>query len=146
MSEFTDDLTIRATPDQVFRFVSDIANLPAYLPTTRHAQTDGPERVRVQGEAHGHRYDSDGYLRTDQQLKRMEWGADEGGYRGWLEIEPAPDGTRVAVGIMLKPAEAGHGQGPSESDIRDGLRKALQSIQNHLEGDGGKVKPAAETA
>ena len=57
MSEYESSLTVDAAPDAVFAYVSDVGNLPEYLPTTRHAEAQSEGRVRVQGEANGHRYD-----------------------------------------------------------------------------------------
>ena len=69
---------MNATPEQVFDFIADISNLPKHLPTTKAAQGPGPGRVRVRGEANGHAYDGDGYLRPNRDALRLEWGADEG--------------------------------------------------------------------
>ena len=42
MPMYTDQTDVAASPDSVFRFVSDIANLPKYLPTVHGAR--GPPR------------------------------------------------------------------------------------------------------
>lgn len=158
MSEYEHTQRIEATPDQVFAFVSDVGNLPKYLPTTHSAQSQGSERVRVQGEAQGHRYDADGYFRRDEANGRLEWGSDgEISYSGWLEVKPGPDGddrsSSVTVHLSFgpNPREAVNAGGPppdgapSDRDIQDSLEKALVSIQNQVEGKGGKVEPAAAT-
>ncbi|CAA9506731.1 MAG: hypothetical protein AVDCRST_MAG62-277 [uncultured Sphingomonas sp.] len=54
--EYEDSVTVDADASAVFDFVSDVRNLPKYLPTTKDAQTQGEGRVRVQGEAQGNRY------------------------------------------------------------------------------------------
>lgn len=145
--EYKESLTVSASVDQVFDFISDIGNLPKYLPTTKGAQSQGENRVRVQGEADGHRYDSDGYLRCDRDARRMEWGADEGYYSGWMQLEERSEQTEVTVSISLrgKPPGAPEGSGPTPDEVREGLRASLASIQNQVEGDGGKVEPAAAT-
>ena len=148
MSEFEHSTTIAASPDEVYAFMSKVENLPKYLPTTHAAQPQEGERVRVQGEAQGHKYDSDGYLRRDPQAKRLEWGADEGYYSGWLQVSEAGAGaSAVTVHISLrdKPPGADQSGGPSDEQINEGLLKGLQSIQNHVEGRGGKVEPSAAT-
>jgi uncharacterized membrane protein len=138
---FEQSMTIHAPPDSVFAFVSDVKNMPKYLPTMRRAEEQGDDRVRVQGEAEGHRYDADGFLRADAANRRMEWGADEHHYKGQLAVEPAgADASQVTVRLMFKHYTAdGAGQhGPSSSDIEEGLRNALQSIENEITGTGGK--------
>ena len=149
MPEFSQSLTIAAPPDEVLDFISDVRNLPKYLPTTKSAQSQGEERVRVQGEAHHHPYDADGYLRCDREAMRLEWGADEGYYSGSMEVDEGEDEetSEVTVQIVLrgKPPGAPEGEGPSEDDINEGLMKSLESIRNHLEGEGGKEEPRAAT-
>ena len=147
LGEYEATLRIDASSDEVFAFVSDVRNLPKYLPTTKDAQSQGTDRVRVQGEADGHRYDSDGYLRPDAEAKRLEWGADEGYYSGWMQMTGDGDRSEVTVHISLrrKPPGASDDGGPSRSEAQEGLQKGLESIKNHVEGHGGKEEPAAAT-
>ena len=147
MGEYEETLTMRAEAQSVFDFVADVGNLPKYLPTTKDAQSQGPERVRVQGEAQGHQYDSDGYLRPDAETKRLEWGADEGYYSGWMQIRAEDEGSSVTVHISLrkKPPGAEAGNAPDPAQVQEGLRKGLESIRNHVDGDGGKVEPSVAT-
>jgi hypothetical protein len=145
MPSFEQSLSMQAPPDQVLAFVSDIRNLPRYVPTTKEAEPQGEGRVHVEGDAQGQHYDADGYLRqTDGGL---EWGADEGYYKGWLRVSPDGPGSHVTVGIELKghPPGADPSQAPSEDDINEGLRKGLESIRNQVEGSGGKEEPSAAT-
>jgi hypothetical protein len=98
----------------------------------------------------GHRYDADGYLRPNPEKLRLEWGADEGYYSGWLQVEGqngnGHDSAQVTVHLSFKEKpgqDSGHA--PSDADIQEGMQKALQSIQNYVEGTGGKEEPAAAT-
>ena len=144
MADYEQTLRIACSPAKIFDFVAKIENLPKYLPTTHDAQSQGQDRVRVQGEAHEHRYDSDGFLRADRERQRLEWGADEGYYAGWLQITQQGQACDVTVHLRLDGMPAG-GKLPPEADIEDGLAKGLRSIQNHCEGTGGKEEPAAAT-
>ena len=145
--DFESSLSMQATPEQVFDFIADISNLPKYLPTTKAAQSQGPGRVRVQGEANGHKYDGDGYLRPDKGALRMEWGADEGYYNGWMQVEKAGEGSQVTVHISFKGSPPGRSDedAPPPSQVQEGLDKSLKSIQNFVEGKGGKEEPSAAT-
>ena len=148
MGEYEQTMTMQAPPDEILDFVSDIGNMPKYLPTTKSAQPQGEDRVRVQGEAMGHAYDSDGYLRRDDEAMRLEWGSDEGYYSGWLEVEgDGEDASEVTIHISLrgKPPGAGQSGGPSDDQINEGIAKGLESIRNHVEGRGGKEEPSAAT-
>ncbi len=143
--EFEESTTVEAAAERVYDFVSDVRNLPKYLPTTESAEPQQGERVRVQGEVEGHEYDSDGYFRKDESAHRLEWGADEHYYSGWLEVEGQGDTSEVTVHLTFKgrpPAdkqpeqnEDAPDRGPSKDDIREGLVKSLESIKNFVEGD-----------
>ncbi len=149
MAEYKHSIHIPVQPQTIFDFVSDVRNLPQYLPTTREAQSQGGERVRVQGEAKGHRYDADGYLKRDPDAMRLTWGADEGYYSGWLQIEPQadqPNESNVTVCLEFKayPGE-NEGRQPTAEDIHTGIVSALESIRNVVERQGGKVESPAAT-
>ena len=145
MADYSQSMTINAPADEILDFVGDIRNMPKYLPTTKHAESQGTERVRVQGEANNHKYDSDGFLRRSEN--RLEWGADEGYYSGFLTVTPNGDSSDVTVSITLNgtPPGADPNQKPSDEQINEGLRKGLESIDNFVTGKGGKEKPSAES-
>lgn len=146
MSDYEQTMTMQAPSEQVIAFVSDVANMPKYLPTTKAAKAQGGERVRVQGAAQGHSYDSDGYLRRDSSSGRLEWGADEGYYSGWLQVRDEDGGrSSVTVHISLRgdPPGAEPSERPSDDQINEGLITALRSIENHVQGKGGKEEPSA---
>lgn len=145
-------MTVQAAPEAVFGFVSDVRNLPRYLPTTHHAEPQGPDRVRVRGEAGGHTYDSDGYFRVDASEHRLEWGSDgENRYSGWLEIEEGQAGaSEITVHLSFAPRpdltrRMDEQTGDHDRTIQEGLEAALLSIRNQVEGRGGKVEPHAAT-
>jgi hypothetical protein len=143
--EYEQSMTIHASPDAIFDFVADVHNMPKYLPTTNWAEPQRGERVLVQGEAAGHPYSADGYLRADRDRHTLEWGADEHDYAGRLEIRPqGQNASTVTVHLSFKQYPGG-GHGPSDEDIQEGLVKALQSIENLVTGSGGKVEPRAAT-
>lgn len=145
MADYSQSMMIDAPTNEVLDFVADVRNLPKYLPTTKHAESQGENRVRVQGEANGHRYDSDGYLRRTEN--RLEWGADEDYYSGYLTVTPKGDSSDVTVSISLKgtPPGADPNNRPSDEQINEGLRKGLESINNFVTGQGGKEKSSAES-
>ena len=108
MAEYTDRIDVAAPADAVFGFVSDVANLPKYLPTMHDAHAQGPDRVAVDGEANGHHYHSDGWFKVDYAGRSMSWGSDgENDYSGKDE----GDRGRVEVAGRMRAAvlaEAGH--------------------------------------
>ena len=149
MPEFERTQRINAAPEAVYAFVSEVSNLPQYLPTTKAAQPQGAERVRVQGGGEGFEYDADGYFQADPVARRLEWGADERDYRGWLQIAEADGAADVTVHLSFSdrlPQRLGEQTGnpppPGPPPIEEGLATALQSIANIVEGQGGKVEPS----
>jgi uncharacterized protein YndB with AHSA1/START domain len=151
MSEYQNSIVIQAHPDKVFDFVADINNLPSYLPTVHNASLVSQERIRVQGEAGGHKYDDEGYFRADQETRKLEWGSDgESDYSGWLKVDQGeePSAARITVHIAfaMSPEQqqkfAASG-GNRDAMMQEGISKTLQSIKNLCEGQGGKVESQA---
>ncbi len=155
MSEFEHATTIDASADEVYAFISKVENLPKYLPTTKRAQPQKGERVRVQGEAAGHPYDADGYFRQNDGSKRLEWGADEHYYSGWLQVDEQGEGASMTVHLSFSGGPpkgqgedpAASDEGPNQEQIQEGLVAALESIKNFVEEgrSGGKEEPSAAT-
>ncbi len=151
MSEYEHTAAVQSSAQQVFEFVSEVSNLPRYLPTVQKAMPQGEGRVRVQGKAGGHQYDSDGFYHVDQSRKRMEWGSDgDNQYRGWLEVKDSGSGTtaNVTAHLSFEPRpdtkqRLDQQSGDYHRTIQEGLENALQSIKNLCEGRGGKVESAA---
>ena len=151
MPEYEQSLSVAAAPATVFAYVSDVGNLPKYLPTVTHAEAQSDEHVRVQGSAGGHEYDSDGYFRVDETEHRLEWGSDgENQYSGWLKVDGMDDMSEVTVHLSFQPkpgqeARFEEQSGSRDGAILDGLSAALNSIRNEVEGRGGKVESNAAT-
>lgn len=143
MSEHEQSMMVRAKPDQILDFIADVGNLPKYVPTTKAAQKQGENRVRVQGEANRQAYDNDGYLRCDRQARRLEWGSDEGHYSGWMQVDPSGDGASVTAHISFRGARPGAtaGNQPSDETINQSLIKSLTAIRSHFETTGRAAEP-----
>jgi len=47
MREYEHTAVVQCNAQQVFDFVSNVSNLPRYLPTVQKAMPQGEERVRV---------------------------------------------------------------------------------------------------
>ena len=102
--------------------------------------------MRVQGEAEGHPYDADGWFHANAADQRLEWGSDgERQYKGWMDIAPQGQSSKVTVHLSFDPNQVMDSQSGRDAKINEGLEAALQSIKNHVEGQGGKVEPSAAT-
>ena len=149
MPEYTDRVEVSASPEAVFRFVSDIKNLPKYLPTVQGAHPQPDERVAVDGKANGHAYNSDGYFKVDQAARTMTWGSDgENDYSGKMSVSGQGDGSVVSCSLQFTPTgpikeSMERNQGGPSAAMTDGLRASLASIKAICEGTGGKHESTA---
>lgn len=146
-TEFEQSITVTAAADGVFDFLSEVSNVPQYLPTVKSAQPQQGERIRTQGQSGDRTYDSDGHFRVDKQAQRIEWGSDgENDYGGWLAVQGQGESqSQVTVHIHFAPkpemaqkmAERSP-DGSFESAMNEGISKTLTSIKQICEGKGGK--------
>jgi len=101
--EYEQSQAIDASPEEVFAWLSDVGNLPKYLPPVVDSSVEGPSAEGVPGRRirttleypgeGGGMFDAVGYLGVDERERRMEWGA-EGGrdYSGWLTVANRGEG------------------------------------------------------
>ena len=134
----------------MFRFVSDIKNLPKYLPTVSGAHPQPDERVAVDGKANGHPYSSDGWFKVDQAARTMTWGSDgENDYSGKMAVSGQGDTCTVSCSLQFTPTgpikeSMDRNQGGPSAAMTDGLKASLASIKEICEGTGGKHESSAE--
>jgi uncharacterized membrane protein len=150
MSEYEHALRIDAAPDDVFRFVADVRNLPEYMSNIDSALPQEHDRVRVQGIMEGQYYDVEGFFHVDRRQHRIEWGTDgRHQYRGWLALHQEADGaTTVTVHLDFgAPAGASQHAAQHTSDhdrtVQHVLEQTLASLKNRCEHRGGKSATVA---
>lgn len=156
MAEYEQSQTVEAPPEEVFAWLTDVGNLPKYLPPVTDASVEGPSgegspgvRIRTTleypGEGGG-TFDAEGYLAVDEGERRMEWGA-EGGrdYSGWLTVgNHGEGGSEVVVHLSFGERSAeGEIQGQSgegRDPLEGGISATLESIRRQIEEGAGKVE------
>src|SRR5215204_3095662 len=154
--EYEQSQAIDAPPEQVFAWVSDVNNLPDYLPPVVDSSLEGPaaegvpgQRIRTTleypGEGRG-TFEAEGYLAVDERERRMEWGAEAGrDYSGWLTVANyAEDASEVVVHLSFGERSAALGIQERASEDRDplaeGITATLESIRRQIEEGSGKVE------
>lgn len=151
MHAFTGSIEIDRPPAEVFAFLSDIRNMPRYLPTVRYIVPQGPERVTVEGEAEGRSYRDEGWLRVEAEERRMRWGSTGEGtadYHGELEVRDLAGRAEVRVSLHMIP-RPGHARrleeegGSVEHAVRLALGRTLGAIKAACEGTA-TAEPAAK--
>ena len=109
--EYEQTQVIAASPDEVFAWVSDVGNMPGYLPPINEASIEAEsapgtpgEKVRMEGEVPDRgEFEGEGYLSVDEGARRMEWGAEVSrDYSGWLTVaDDGAGGSEVTVHLSF---------------------------------------------
>src|SRR5689334_11244667 len=86
VAEYERSRTIRVPEDDVFAFVAAPGNLATFVPTVTAVEPEADGRVRIRGEHGGRSYEDEGWFHTDPDRRRLEWGAEEREYSGWLTV------------------------------------------------------------
>jgi uncharacterized protein YndB with AHSA1/START domain len=154
--EYEQSRTIDAPPEEVFAWLSDVGNLPKYLPPVMDSSVEGPsaegvpgQRIRTKleylGEGGG-TFDAEGYLAVDERERKMEWGAEEGrDYSGWLTVaDRGEGGSEVVVHLSFGERSAGPEIEERSHEGRDplaeGISATLESIRRQVEEGSGKLE------
>jgi polyketide cyclase/dehydrase/lipid transport protein len=130
MKTYDRKITMEVDPDRIFDFVSDPRNLPQFLPEVKRAEKLEGDRIRLQGDSHGHSYDAEGFFRDDRHRRRIEWGAEgDHSYSGWMQIREGDASSLVSeIEMELKFA-----QPPADAQkILDEMGQTLQAIRDHF--------------
>jgi uncharacterized protein YndB with AHSA1/START domain len=154
--EYEQSQTIDAPPEEVFAWLSEVGNLPEYLPPVVASSVEGPSAEGVPGRRirttleypgeGGGTFEAEGYLAVDEQERRMEWGAEAGrDYSGWLTVgNHGEGGSEVVVHLSFGERSVEpemQEQAPEGRDpLAEGISATLESIRRQLEEGSGKVE------
>jgi carbon monoxide dehydrogenase subunit G len=149
MAEYERTRTIYVPEDDVWAFVSDVGNMPAFVPTVTAAELRPDGTVHVRGQIGNRMYEDVGRFNVEPARRRTEWGVDEREYSGWLTVSGSDGRSQVVAHLSVPPFvdPSGRpitGELPEDPDqIAEGLEAALDSLRNILEGRDGKAEPQA---
>lgn len=128
MAEYTESIEVAARPDDLFAYLTDVSNIPHYMPrlTAATQADDGTVDVTArpitasgqQVEVHG-----TAWVKAADDGRTFSWGSSGGrhGYHGEFVIADAPEGSRLTVTVSTERAGG-------ESVVR-GLRDTLDRIR-----------------
>jgi hypothetical protein len=114
---------VAATPDAVYAAISDVANLPRFVPQLTAARTAGEGRIQVDARYEGHEHHGEASFATDDAARRIEWSA-ASGYHGWLRVDADGEGSRLTLFLDTPHAAA------SDHDVAatlDAIRMLVES-------------------
>lgn len=89
---------VAADPESVFAALAEPGSLARFIPqVTKLVPGDG-DSVEVEARYEGRTQRGQAFFRADEAARRLEWGSD-GGYRGWIGVEPDGDGSMLTLGL-----------------------------------------------
>lgn len=155
MADYEQSKTIDAPPEEVFAWLSDVGNLPGYLPPVTDASIEGPsaegapgQRVRLSLEfPNGGSFDSEGYLAADERERRLDWGAEgDRDYSGWLTVANHGEGqsevvVHLSFGERSVEGEIQAGSPEDRDPLHEAIGATLESVRRQIEEGAGKVQP-----
>jgi hypothetical protein len=97
---------VAAAADRVFAALAEVRNLPRYVPQLTAAEPIEGERIKVRARYEGHTHEGEAWFRSDPPERRIEWGAPGGGYRGWIQVDPDGDGSRLTLFLATARGDA----------------------------------------
>jgi carbon monoxide dehydrogenase subunit G len=115
---------VAASPDSVFGALADVSNLPRFVPQMTAASRGEGDSVTVEARYEGHTQEGTGWFRTDEQARRVEWGADGSDYHGWLQVNEEAEGSRLTLFLATA-----HGDAP-DSEVMgtlDAIRRLVEA-------------------
>lgn len=128
MAEYTESIEVQAPPDALFAYLTDVRNIPLYMPrlsaavpaadgtvdVTAQPITASGEQVEVHGSA---------WVKPGDDGRTFSWGSSGGrhGYHGQFVVAEAEGGSRLTVTVTTERAGG-------DSVVR-GLRDTLERIR-----------------
>ena len=132
MGEYIGRIEIARPPTEVFAFVADLRNMPRYLPTVTRVGPQGHhdqhDDVAVEGEADGHQYRNDGWVKAEPEARRMRWGSHTmQDYGGSLTVTEASGGSAVELKLSLTPKpEVAERMQQEHGSVDHGMRLSVE--------------------
>ena len=115
---------VAAPPDRVFSALADVGNLPRYFPQVTAAERIDDEKVKIQARYEGHTQEGEAWFRANESERRIEWGAPHSDYRGWIQVDPDADGSRLTLFLVTA-----HGDAPDTEVMGtlDAIRRLVEA-------------------
>jgi uncharacterized membrane protein len=128
MGDYEADERVRVTADELFAYLSDVANLPKYFPRMTSAEAvEGEEAVHVTARTpQGEEVEGQAWFKVDRENRTLSWGSEgRNHYHGHLTVTGVGENSAVAVTVSTERAE-GH-------EIQQGVDEAVETIKKLLE-------------
>lgn len=133
MAEHSRSTQVGVDADTAFSYLSDVGNLPDYLPRMTEAHRTGDEEIAVTADLdlgeQGHQtVEGQADFVVDDAGRTISWGSQgDKDYGGKIAVERAGDsGSTVTVGL--------HWHHGDPDDVDADLERSVQKIKANLEG------------
>jgi uncharacterized protein YndB with AHSA1/START domain len=114
---------VAAAPEAVFAAISDVSNLPRFVPQMTAARPSGGDRVEIDARYEGHEQHGEASFRADEGERKIVWSAPSG-YHGWMKVDAEGEGSRLTLFLETQhDAEHGH----DVSGTLDAIRMLVES-------------------
>jgi hypothetical protein len=132
MPEYQRSLTIDATPDELFDYLSRVENLPKYFSGLTEAHSATGDEIHVKAvepaeateSGHPEEVESNASFAVDADRRAITWGTpalNDHNYGGSLQVTPEGDGARLAVTL--------HTEHDSPETINAGIDRTLRNVE-----------------
>ena len=92
---------VAAQPDAVYAAISDVNNLPRFVPQLTGAKPAGDGKVAVDARYEGREQHGEATFETDDGARRIAWSTPSG-YHGWMKVDGDDDGSRLTLFLETK--------------------------------------------
>ena len=92
---------VAAPAEAVYAAISDLSNLPRFVPQMTAARQAAGDRVEIDARYDGHEQHGEASFRVDDNKRRIEWSAPSG-YHGWMKVDPDGDGSRLTLFLKTR--------------------------------------------
>ena len=87
---------VAAPADAVYAAISDLRNLPRFVPQMTAVRRADGDQVEVDARYEGRTQHGEASFRTDDNERRIEWSSPSG-YHGWMKVDPDGDASRLTL-------------------------------------------------
>ncbi len=120
--EHEQSTTIPVSPDRLYKSIADLTSLVKFVPGLTSLRKTDPEHVDVEADYDGRHQRGEAYFRTDDDARRIDWGAEGHPYRGWMQVQPEGEGSKLIIHVTTVQV----------SDIQQYVKDTFESIRKQF--------------
>jgi uncharacterized protein YndB with AHSA1/START domain len=87
---------VAAPPDAVYAAISDVGNLPRFVPQMTAARRSDGDRVEIDARYEGREQHGEASFHAHDAERKIEWSAPSG-YHGWMQVAADGEGSRLTL-------------------------------------------------